>query len=142
VNTIPRLGRLWATIAAAAAAITLSAFPDFVNHAQNWITHLGNLGAPLTGVVLADYVVAQRQRIDVGALFDPRGRYRYLKGVNVPAIVAVAVGVAAYYVVPSSWIKVVWGLSAAAAAYLMLVHVHTVSDTETGVTSQRPSSPS
>jgi cytosine/uracil/thiamine/allantoin permease len=141
VNTIPRLGRLWATIAAAGAAIALSAFPDFVNHAQNWITHLGNLAAPLTGVVLADYLL-KRQQIDVPALFDPGGRYRYLRGVNVPAIVAVAVGVAVYYAVPPSWIKVVWGLSLAAAAYVVLAVVRAVSDTDTSATAQRPSSPS
>ena len=142
VNTIPRLGRLWATIAAAAAAIALSAFPDFVNHAQTWITHLGNLAAPLTGVILADYLVVKRQRLDVEALFDPHGRYRYLKGVNVPALVAVGVGVAVYYAVPPSWIKVTWGLSVAAAAYLVLAVVRTVGDTETSATFQRPSSPS
>lgn len=141
VNTIPRLGRLWATVAAAAAAITLSAFPDFVNHAQNWITHLGNLAAPLTGVILADYLVAQRQRIDVPALFDPQGRYRYLRGVNVPAIVAVAIGMTVYYVVPASWIKVLWGLSLAAAAYLVLAAVRTVGATGTSATFRRPSTP-
>jgi NCS1 family nucleobase:cation symporter-1 len=120
VNTVPRLGRLWATIAAAVAAVALSGFPDFVDHAQRWITHLGNLGAPLAGVVLADYLVLKRQRIDVGALFDPHGRYRYLKGVNVAAVVAVAVGVSVYYVVPQSWIKVVWGVAAGGVAYLGL----------------------
>ena len=147
VNTIPRIGRLWATIAAAAAAITLSAFPDFVNNAQNWITHLGNLGAPLTGVVLADYLVAQRQRIDVVALFDPQGRYRYLKGVNVAAIVAVAVGVAVYYVVPSSWIKVIWGMGVSAALYLVIQALAAAAAPRIGAqtattSSQRSSSPS
>ena len=81
----------------AVAAVTLSGFPDFVHHAQNWITHLGNVAAPLTGVVLADYLVRKRQRIDVQALFDPDGRYRYLNGVNVEAILAVAGAVAVYY---------------------------------------------
>jgi cytosine permease len=142
VNTVPRLGRLRATLAAAAAAIALSAFPDFVNHAQNWITHLGNLAAPLTGVILADYLVAQRQRIDVPALFDPHGRYRYLKGVNVPAIVAVAIGMAVYYVAPPSWIKILWGLSLAAAAYLVLAVVRTVRASGTSATFRRPSTPS
>ena len=67
-------------------------FPSFVDHAQRWITHLGNVAAPLTGVVLADYLLVQRARIDVPALFDPAGRYRYLNGVNVAALLAVAVG--------------------------------------------------
>src|SRR5262249_20152075 len=90
VNTVPRLGRVWATIGVAVAAVSLSAFPDFVNHAQRWITHLGNVAAPLTGVVLADYVVRKHCRIAVDELFDPQGRYRYLNGVNVEAILGVA----------------------------------------------------
>jgi cytosine/uracil/thiamine/allantoin permease len=91
---------------------------------------------------LADYLVVKRQGIDVPALFDPHGRYRYVKGVNVPAIVAVAVAVAVYYAVPASWIKVIWGLSFGAGAYLALAGLRTVSDTDTSATLRHPSSPS
>ena len=140
VNTIPRLGRVWATVVMAALALGLSAFPDLVEEARKWIVHLGNLGAPFAGVVLADYLVLPRQQLEVEGLFDPHGRYRYLKGVNVFAVVAVAIGVAVYCAVPPSWIKVVWGLSAAAAAYLALAVLRTVGDTDTRATAQRPSS--
>ena len=119
VNTLPRLGRLRATLLAAVAAVALSAFPGFVNDAQAWVTHLGNLAAPLTGVVLADYLVVKRRRIDVSGLFDPAGPYRYAKGVNVAAIVAVGVGVAVYYAVPASWVKVAWGVLVAGLVYLV-----------------------
>jgi NCS1 nucleoside transporter family len=123
VNTAPSLGRVRSTLLVGIAAVTLSAFPDFVDHAQNWITHLGNLAAPLTGVVLADYVVRRRCRVDVEALFDPGGRYRFWNGVNVEAILAVAGGVAVYYALPHSWLKVAWGVGAGAAIYLVLVAV-------------------
>lgn len=121
VNAVPRLGRIRATIAVAIFAIVLSAFPDFIERAQTWITHLGNLGAPLTGVFLADYVVVQRMRIDVPALFDAKGRYAYVRGVNIAAVAAIGVGVAVYYAVPDGWLKVVWGVATGAAAYLLLV---------------------
>jgi NCS1 family nucleobase:cation symporter-1 len=91
-----------------------------VDHAQRWITHLGNVAAPLTGVVLADYLLVQRTRIDVPALFDPAGRYRYRSGVNVAALGAVAVGVGVYYAVPQAWLKIAWGLAVGALAYLAL----------------------
>jgi nucleobase:cation symporter-1, NCS1 family len=123
VNSVPRLGRFWATLAVGGVAFTLSGFPDFIDHAQRWVTHLGNVAAPLAGVVLADYVVLERQRIDVPALFDPAGRYRYLNGVNVTAIVAVAVGVAVYYVVPDEWLKIAWGIGVGAATYLTLARL-------------------
>jgi NCS1 nucleoside transporter family len=120
VNAAPSLGRLRATVLVGVAAVVLSAFPSFIEEAQDWITHLGNVAAPITGVVLADYLVLQRGRIDVEALFAPAGPYRYLNGVNVAALVAIAAGVGAYYAVPSSWVKVVWGVGVAAAAYLPL----------------------
>jgi purine-cytosine permease-like protein len=120
VNSIPALGRFRATVLVAVAAVGLSGFPSFVDHAQRWITHLGNVAAPLTGVVLADYLFVQRTRIDVPALFDPAGRYRYRSGVNAAAIGAVAVGVGVYYAVPQAWLKVAWGLAVGAVAYLAL----------------------
>jgi cytosine/uracil/thiamine/allantoin permease len=64
--------------------------------------------------------VAQRGRIDVPALFDPDGRYRYLRGVNAAAIGAVASGVIAYSLVPDAWVKVLWGLAVSAGVYLAL----------------------
>jgi cytosine permease len=123
VNAVPRLGRLVATILVAAAAITLSAFPEVIEEAERWVSHLGNVAAPLTGVVLADYLVTQRGRIDVPALFDPGGRYRYVRGVNAAAVLAVASGVIAYSVVPDAWVKVLWGLAVSAGAYLALAPV-------------------
>jgi purine-cytosine permease-like protein len=119
VNSLPALGRLRATVLAGAAAVVLSAFPSFIEEAQAWVTHLGNVGAPLTGVVLADYLVVQRGRIEVPALFDREGRYRYRHGVNVAALVAVGAGVAVYYALPDASVKVVWGVAAGAAAYLL-----------------------
>ncbi len=120
VNSLPRLGRFRATLLVAAAAVALSGFPDFVDHAQRWITHLGNVAAPLTGVILADYVVLNRSQIEVEALFDPAGRYRYLNGVNAQAIASVAVGVGVYYALPQSWLKIAWGIGVGALAYLGL----------------------
>jgi purine-cytosine permease-like protein len=122
-NSVPRLGRLWATIAVGGGAIALSAFPDFVNHAQRWITHLGNVAAPLTGVVLADYLVLKRQKIDVPELFDAGGRYRYLNGINPIALASVATGVAVYYNLPYGWLKIVWGVGTGSATYLILARL-------------------
>jgi cytosine/uracil/thiamine/allantoin permease len=123
VSSLPSLGRVVATAAVGLAAIVLSGFPPLIEEAQSWVTHLGNVAAPLTGVVLADYLVRQGGRLDVEALFDPGGRYRYVRGVNVEAVVAVAFAVAVYYAVPDAWLKVAWGLGAGAAAYLALTGI-------------------
>jgi cytosine/uracil/thiamine/allantoin permease len=145
VNAVPALGRLRATVAVAAGAIALSAFPDLIEEAQRWIGHLGNVAAPLTGVILADYLVVRRRRVDVGALFDPAGSYRYVNGLNAAAVAAVAAGVGVYYALPHAWLKVLWGLGAGALAYLALERVqHALLYTAAPAvaSSQRSSSPS
>jgi cytosine permease len=103
VNAIPRLGRFWSTVTLGAVAVALSGFPEVVENAQEWMTHLGNVATPLAGVILADHAILKRTHLDVLALFDPHGRYRFLGGVNPAAVVAVAIGVAVYYVLPHEW---------------------------------------
>jgi cytosine/uracil/thiamine/allantoin permease len=123
VNAAPRLGRLGATVAVGAAACALCSFPGLVHHAESWIVHLGNVAAPITGVILADFAWGKRGRLDVAALYDPDGAYRYTRGVNVAALVAVAVAVAVYYSVPQTWLKIVWGVGVGALAYLALARL-------------------
>jgi cytosine/uracil/thiamine/allantoin permease len=142
VNTIPRLGRLVATILVAAGAVALSAAPDVIDSAQRWIVHLGNVAAPLAAVMLVDYVVVKRRRIDVSGLFDPNGPYRYLNGVNLAAFVAIGIGVALYYSLSMSWLKIAWGLGGAALAYLVCLRLIAYVREPTVASSQRSSSPS
>ena len=60
---------------------------------QTWlISYSGLLGA-VGGVMIADYLVVRRQVLDVGDLYDERGRYRYTNGVNGRAIVALVAGI-------------------------------------------------
>jgi purine-cytosine permease-like protein len=142
VNSIPALGRVRATVLVAVAAVGLSAAPDVIDSAQKWIVHLGNVAAPLAAVMLVDYVVVKRRKLEVSALFDPNGPYRYLNGVNVPAFAAVAAGVALYYNLSHSWLKIAWGLGAAAVTYLVARRLLAYAVAPTLASSQRSRSPS
>ena len=119
VSSLPGLGRLRATILVGAAAVFLSAFPSLIEEAQDWITHLGNLAAPITGVVLADYLVRRRGRLDVAALYASSTGRRLRERVDLAALAAVAAGTAAYSLVPHAWLKVVWGAATGAAVLLL-----------------------
>lgn len=123
LNAAPRLGRLTATAIGGAAAIALSAFPETITQAQRWIGHVSNVAFPLAGVILAEYLVRMGGRLDVDDLYRPEGRYRYVAGVNVAAVIAVCAGVAAYYAVPDSWVKAAWGVGVGAAAELVLARL-------------------
>jgi NCS1 family nucleobase:cation symporter-1 len=120
LNMVPRLGRLRSTALAAAAGLALASVPDVVKNAEEYITHLGNVAAPLTGVIVADYLLVLRQRIEVDDLYDPDGRYRFIGGFNIAAFAAIAVAIVAYYVVPQDWLKSAWGFGIAAVVYLPL----------------------
>jgi NCS1 family nucleobase:cation symporter-1 len=75
--------------------------PDVIHYT---LEILGAAIGPLFGVLIADYYLVRRQRVDVDAMFtmSPEGRYWYRRGYNPPALVATAVG-AVVAVVPVLW---------------------------------------
>ncbi|WP_237090167.1 NCS1 family nucleobase:cation symporter-1 [Nesterenkonia sp. PF2B19] len=74
------IGALWVSV------ISEFGLPMFVDT-------LGALLAPLYGIIVADYYLVKRQRMDVQQLYssDPEGLYWYQKGWNVRAIFAFSV---------------------------------------------------
>lgn len=50
--------------------------------------------APISAILISDYFVVKSRAVDVPALYDPAGRYRYWRGVNARAVVALLVAVA------------------------------------------------
>jgi NCS1 family nucleobase:cation symporter-1 len=60
---------------------------------QTWlITYSGLLGA-VAGVMICDYFVIRRLRLDVGGLYDEQGPYVYRNGVNPRAMMALIAGI-------------------------------------------------
>lgn len=59
-----------------------------------WLTGYGALLGPIAGIMIADYWIVRRTRLSVEALYDPLGAYRYRRGWNPVALIALAVPVA------------------------------------------------
>ncbi len=55
------------------------------------LNNVGALLGPITGIIIADYMVVRQQRIDVHELYRAFGRYRSKGGFNIAALVTVAV---------------------------------------------------
>ena len=105
LNMFERLGRLRATILVSVVGIGLSTLPTFVDRYTGWINLLGTVFAPMAGVLLADYLVIKRMRLDVPALFEHGGgAYWYWRGFNPIAMVWTLLGFLLYrFVIPQSW---------------------------------------
>ncbi|MEU7870510.1 NCS1 family nucleobase:cation symporter-1 [Dactylosporangium sp. NPDC049140] len=75
--------------------------PDVIHYT---LEILGAAIGPLFGVLIADYYLVRKQKVDVDAMFTMRedGKYWYRKGYNPPALIATAVG-AVVAVVPVLW---------------------------------------
>jgi NCS1 family nucleobase:cation symporter-1 len=59
-----------------------------------WLLGYSALLGPIAGVMIADYWLLRRTKLDAAALYDPAGAYAYRGGWNPAAFAALALGVA------------------------------------------------
>ena len=58
-----------------------------------WLVEYSGLLGPVAGIMVADYFLIRRTRLDVNALYQRGGIYEFRNGFNGAAIIALAVGV-------------------------------------------------
>ncbi|HYE16008.1 MAG TPA: NCS1 family nucleobase:cation symporter-1 [Pyrinomonadaceae bacterium] len=59
-----------------------------------WLIGYSGLMGAIGGIMICDYWVVRRQRLDLAGLFKPSGRYSYTNGFNWRAVVALVIAVA------------------------------------------------
>ncbi|GAB3708965.1 purine-cytosine permease family protein [Mariniluteicoccus flavus] len=59
-----------------AAAIALWATADFLNNFKNFVLALLMVFTPWSAINLLDYYLISKEKVDIPALYDPKGRYR------------------------------------------------------------------
>lgn len=65
-----------------------------LNSAQTFLAFMGGYAvflAPIAGILASDYWLVKKQHIDVPALYNPNGRYRYWNGINWRALLALLI---------------------------------------------------
>jgi len=67
---------------------------DFSSYIFGWLVGYSGLLGPIAGVMIADYFVVRRSRLQVDDLYRRNGIYEYDGGVNVRALVALVIGIA------------------------------------------------
>jgi NCS1 family nucleobase:cation symporter-1 len=120
-NMFERLGRFWTTLIAAVLGVALCGVPGVLDFFR-YITLFGNVFSPVAGVLVADYLFVRRMQIDVAALYDPKGRYRYRAGFNPIAVAWTVIGfLICTYVIPTAWIPALVTLLITGLGYLLTV---------------------
>ena len=99
-NMFGSVGRFWTTLAIGIAGVILSTQATVVHGYMQYTTELGNLFAPIAGVLLADYLFIKHGRVDLAALYSKEGIYWYWHGVNPVAVLWVAAGLGTYFLLP------------------------------------------
>lgn len=75
---------------AASMGIALWASADFLENFKNFVLLLLMVFTPWSAINLTDYYLVSKERVDLPALYDPRGRYGAW---NVPALLTYGVGI-------------------------------------------------
>jgi nucleobase:cation symporter-1, NCS1 family len=58
-----------------------------------WLIGYSSLLGPVAGIIITDYIVLRRRKLDIDGLYSVTGPYRYTKGVNWRAVHSLGAGV-------------------------------------------------
>jgi len=101
---------------------------DYSNYIFGWLVGYSGLLGPIAGIMIADYFVLRKCKLDVDALYRRGGQYEYSAGMNWRAIAALAAGIVVALCglafPPLRWLyDYAWfvGFLVAGAAYLVLM---------------------
>jgi NCS1 family nucleobase:cation symporter-1 len=100
----------------------------FGTYIFGWLVGYSGLLGPVAGIMVADYFLIRRTRLDVHSLYHRGGPYEYTRGINPRAIGALAAGVIialiGLLVPPLRWLyDYAWfvGFATAALVYVALM---------------------
>ncbi|HEY1385960.1 MAG TPA: NCS1 family nucleobase:cation symporter-1 [Dongiaceae bacterium] len=114
---------------AALIALVLYPFAPWEGGAAHFVGVIGATMGPIFGVIMVDYYLIRKGVIDVNALYQENGEYRFQGGWNVAAFVAAGIGAIFSSILPNftdllpAWWGVYgwfFGVGIAAAAYYLI----------------------
>jgi len=96
------------------ALIALVLYPSapWEGNAAHFVGAIGATMGPLLGVILVDYYLIAKGKVDVAALYEEHGIYRYQGGWNLAAVIAAAIGALFSSILPNftDWLPHWWGI--------------------------------
>jgi NCS1 family nucleobase:cation symporter-1 len=72
---------------------------DMANYLTNFTYYYSMWLGPIAGVMVADYWVYKKRKIQIDQLYNPRGIYYYSKGVLLPSLCSMFIGILGEYLI-------------------------------------------
>src|SRR5205085_10516951 len=69
-------------------------YGSFAGYVFTWLIGYGSLMGAIGAIMICDYWVIRRQKLNLRELFNPRGIYSYGSGINWRAVIALIIAVA------------------------------------------------
>ncbi len=66
---------------------------DYSAYIFGWLIGYSSFLGPIAGILICDYFIIRKRKLNTKDLYDPKGEYSYIKGFNIKAIYALAAGV-------------------------------------------------
>ncbi|HET6801415.1 MAG TPA: cytosine permease, partial [Casimicrobiaceae bacterium] len=97
---------------AALIALVLYPFAPWEGNAAAFVGGIGATMGPLFGVIMVDYYLVAKGGINVNALYQEHGEYRYHGGFNIAAFIAAGIGALFSSILPnfSNVLPAWWGV--------------------------------
>jgi purine-cytosine permease-like protein len=143
-NMFPRISR-WQSTALMGALGTILAASRVTRYFGSFLLALSDLFSPLIGILLCDYFVIRRSRLNLREAYEDKGRCFYTGGVNLAAVTALVSGFVVAKLAPASMMASLVSLFAAAVVYfisLKVLYRKTSSETKDKDLNCSPTSPS
>jgi NCS1 family nucleobase:cation symporter-1 len=66
---------------------------DYSAYIFGWLIGYSSFLGPIAGILICDYFIIRKRKLNTKDLYDPKGEYSYYKGFNIKAIYALVAGV-------------------------------------------------
>ncbi len=86
---------------AAAIALVLYPWAPWETGAAHFVNFIGSTMGPIFGIMMVDYYLIRKSQIDVNALYQENGEFRFEGGFHAKAFIALAVGMVFSSILPT-----------------------------------------
>ena len=117
-NMFPKMSR-WQSTALMGALGTILAASRVTRYFGSFLLALSDLFSPLIGILLCDYFIVRRSKLNLREAYEDSGHCFYTGGVNLAAVVALIAGFAVAKFTPASMMASLVSLFAASVVYII-----------------------